>query len=169
MLINSKRKKHASYPCKKDIADIFFKAGYIETWGRGTNKIVEACKTAGLPEPEFVEHPGGIQTIFLKDIYTEGYLKKIGISYRQINAIKFIKEHGFITNTILQGINSQGKSATTILLQDLVSKNLIKQEGKSGRAANGPNWPGNGRRLPNLLKLSLLLIIVRMLPPILWR
>lgn len=132
--IDELKKKHASYPRNKNIADIFFKAGYIETWGRGTNKIVEACKAAGLPEPEFVEHAGGIQIIFLKDIYTEEYLKMIGISDRQMNAIKYIKEHGFITNIILQGINSQGKSVTTLLLQDLVSKGLIKQEGKSGRA-----------------------------------
>jgi predicted HTH transcriptional regulator len=27
------------------------KLGYIDSWGRGTIKIIEACKEAGLPEP----------------------------------------------------------------------------------------------------------------------
>jgi ATP-dependent DNA helicase RecG len=131
--IDQLKKKHASYPRNKNIADIFFKAGYIEAWGRGTNKIVEVCKAAGLPEPEFVEHAGGFQTIFLKDIYTEQYLSKLGINDRQIKAILYIKEKGFITNAILQSINSAGKSTTTLDLQDLVNREIIVQEGKAGR------------------------------------
>jgi ATP-dependent DNA helicase RecG len=31
----------------------------IEAWGRGTIKIVDECKKAGLPEPEFREEFGG--------------------------------------------------------------------------------------------------------------
>jgi len=37
------------------LADVFFKAGLIEAWGRGTMKITDECKKAGLPEPEFKE------------------------------------------------------------------------------------------------------------------
>ena len=36
-----------------DIAKAFFRAGYIEHWGRGTVNIIEYCKQAGLPEPDF--------------------------------------------------------------------------------------------------------------------
>ena len=38
-----------------------FKAGYIDTWGRGIAVIKEACETAKLPEPEFSEINGGVQ------------------------------------------------------------------------------------------------------------
>jgi ATP-dependent DNA helicase RecG len=132
--IEQLKKKHASYPRNKNIADIFFKAGYIEAWGRGTNKIVDAFNAVGLPEPEFVEHAGGIQTIFLKNIYTEEYLRKLKINDRQIKAVLYIKEKGFITNAIFQSLNNIGKTVTTTELQDLVHKEIIKQEGKSGRA-----------------------------------
>jgi predicted HTH transcriptional regulator len=45
----------------------------------------------------------------------------------------YAKEYGFITNAIFQSINGIGKSVTTIDLQDLVSKKIVVQEGRSGR------------------------------------
>jgi ATP-dependent DNA helicase RecG len=38
----------------------------IEAWGRGTIKIVDECKKAGLPEPEFWEQFGGLSVHFRK-------------------------------------------------------------------------------------------------------
>ena len=43
--------KHPSRPYNPDIANTFFRAGLIESWGRGTLKIINACKAAGLPVP----------------------------------------------------------------------------------------------------------------------
>jgi len=45
---------------------VFFKAGYIEAWGRGTIKIVEACRKNDLPDPEFSELTGGFLVSFLR-------------------------------------------------------------------------------------------------------
>jgi len=61
------------------LADIFFKAGLIETWGRGTIKITNECKKAKLPEPEFKEEFGGFSVYFYKDIYSEEKIKKDGL------------------------------------------------------------------------------------------
>ncbi len=130
--IEELKKKHASYPRNKNIADIFFKAGYIETWGRGTNKIVEVCKAAGLPESDFVEHAGGIQTIFLKDIYTKEYLEKMGLTVRQVQAILFTKKAGKITNKIFQQFFSVSRNTATNELNKLVELKLLissKQKG----------------------------------------
>ena len=55
--------KHKSEPANPDIANAFFRAGYIEVWGRGTLNIVNYCKEAGLPEPDF-EYDSGVTTIF---------------------------------------------------------------------------------------------------------
>jgi ATP-dependent DNA helicase RecG len=43
--------KHASFPPNPDIANAFFRLGMIETWGRGIEKILSACRAAGLTEP----------------------------------------------------------------------------------------------------------------------
>lgn len=50
------------------IADVCFKAGYIDSWGRGTIKIYEACKAAGLPEPEIIGLDGGILVTLHNDL-----------------------------------------------------------------------------------------------------
>ncbi|HEY9260288.1 ATP-binding protein, partial [Chitinophaga sp.] len=47
------KRKHPSLPYNPDIATAFFRVGLIETWGRGTIKIMNECIRAGLPEPAF--------------------------------------------------------------------------------------------------------------------
>lgn len=49
---------HVSMPPNPDIASTFFRAGLIEAWGRGYDKIRDACREAGTPEPT-VEYDGG--------------------------------------------------------------------------------------------------------------
>ena len=58
---------HTSYPRNQLIANACFKAGYIDTWGRGTLKIINSCKKAGLPTPEIIETAGGIQVTLFKN------------------------------------------------------------------------------------------------------
>ena len=38
--------KHSSRPRNKNVANSFFKAGFIESWGRGYEKIFEGFKAA---------------------------------------------------------------------------------------------------------------------------
>jgi ATP-dependent DNA helicase RecG len=64
--IDDLKKWHLSKPRNEFLADVFFKAGMIEAWGRGTIKIVDECKKAGLPEPEFREEFGGLSVHFHK-------------------------------------------------------------------------------------------------------
>lgn len=52
--------KHPSKPTNKTIATIFFKAGFIEAWGRGISKITNGFARANLKEPIFEEAFGGI-------------------------------------------------------------------------------------------------------------
>ncbi len=45
--------KHRSRPYNPLIANTFFRAGFIEAWGRGIEKIKDSCKEAGNPMPEY--------------------------------------------------------------------------------------------------------------------
>jgi len=56
--------KHASVPYNPDMANAFFRAGLIESWGRGIERIVEACHDAGTPEPVIQQEPGGLWVEF---------------------------------------------------------------------------------------------------------
>ena len=46
---------HPSRPHNKLIADVFYKAGFIESWGRGTQRIIDNCLAEGLSAPVY-EH-----------------------------------------------------------------------------------------------------------------
>jgi ATP-dependent DNA helicase RecG len=43
--------KHPSKPYNPDIANALFRSGYIESWGRGTLKIINECVQFGIPKP----------------------------------------------------------------------------------------------------------------------
>ena len=58
-------KKHASRPYNPNIANVFYLMGYIESWGRGIEKICDACREDDLPVPEFTVNPGDIMVKFL--------------------------------------------------------------------------------------------------------
>ena len=44
---------HDSVPYNPDIANTFFRAGYIEAWGRGIQRICAACDALGTERPEY--------------------------------------------------------------------------------------------------------------------
>lgn len=129
------KQKHSSYPRNRLIANVFFSAGYVESWGRGIEIMVEGCRQYGIPDPVIEEEQGGMSVTFLKDIYTEEYLRTQNINERQIKAVLYVKEHGSITNKKYQQINGIGKTLATEELQNLVNKSLIIQTGAKGRGS----------------------------------
>lgn len=56
--------KHRSLPHNPDIANTFFRAGFIESWNRGIEKICNLCKEYGIAEPEYTVHPNDIMMMF---------------------------------------------------------------------------------------------------------
>lgn len=127
------KRSHSSRPRNPIIADVSFKGGYIDAWGRGTIKILDTCKQAGLPEPEMKEQDGGFIITLFKDNLTEDQLVKLGLNDRQLKAVEYIKENIEITNGIYQEINNVGKTTATEDLQLLVELGIIIRKGNIGR------------------------------------
>ena len=48
-------RKHLSVLRNPTIAEMFQRAGLIEQWGRGTNRVIEMCRAAGIAVPVFEE------------------------------------------------------------------------------------------------------------------
>ena len=53
--------EHSSRQRNPLIANVFFLAGFVETWGRGIKKIRRALQGVGLPDPVFEENCGGVR------------------------------------------------------------------------------------------------------------
>ena len=59
--------KHSSHPRNKNVAAAFYKAGFIESWGRGYKKIREGFEAAGLPMPKVEVSEGGVLVTFQRN------------------------------------------------------------------------------------------------------
>lgn len=133
MDMESLKRTHSSRPRNPVIADVCFKAGYIDSWGRGTIKIFTSCQEAGLPEPEITALDGGVLVTLHKDYLNEAQLKKLGLNDRQVRAVQFVKEHGRITNKDYQGMNDVSKPTATRDFTELVQKfKLLERTGDVG-------------------------------------
>lgn len=129
------KKVHRSKPRNPLLADVCFKAGYIDSWERGTIKIIEACKYAGLPQPVLKEEQGGFLSKIFKDRFTEDQLKKDGLKERQVEAIMYIKKYGEITNSKYQELADVSKATATRDIKELEDKGLLKNIGTKGSSA----------------------------------
>ena len=99
--------KHRSLPHNPDIANTFFRAGFIESWGRGVEKICRLCKEYGISEPEYTVHPNDIMMMFKANM--------IAVAQKDdtVNAIlALIKQNPSITYEALT--EKTGKSRRTI-------------------------------------------------------
>ncbi len=124
---------HSSRPRNPIVADVSFKGGYIDAWGRGTIKILDTCKEADLPEPEMKEQDGGFIITLFKDNLTEEQLTKRGLNNRQLKAIFFVKEKGKISNADFQKLYGVSKATATRDLTELVEKyELFEKQGQTG-------------------------------------
>lgn len=121
---------HESFPRNPLIADVCYKAGYIDSWGRGVEKITEACEQAGLPKPIFIERSGGMlvtltrtteilndtaKTVSEKRVYDFGTIserirKEFGTS--QANTFEIICQHPEFTAE--QIAEKTGKTTRTV-------------------------------------------------------
>jgi len=138
---------HMSKPRNTLIAYACFLGGYIDSWGRGTIKIIDACKANNMPEPEMRNEQGGFVTIFHKqNVQTES--QKVpdkvpenatennpDLNGRQKKAIEYVKEHGSITNAEYQKINFVSKATAYRDIKELENKRIILNIGTKGSSA----------------------------------
>ena len=125
------KKPHSSVPRNPLIVHIFYLAGLIEEVGSGIGRIIESLKSQGLPEPEFSEEQGGFSVRFYKDIYTEENLRKLGLNERQIKAVMYVKEKGYITLSLFAEIITNVSRKTLYRdLQHLVESGILREVGK---------------------------------------
>jgi ATP-dependent DNA helicase RecG len=127
--------KHSSQPRNPDIATTFFRSGYVESWGRGMDKMRNLCLEAKIPLPQLSCKGNDFWTVFRKDIYNKEDLSKLGLSDRQIKAILYVKEHGKITNKEYQEINTGITDRTALRdLEILIEKGFLKRIGEKKAA-----------------------------------
>ena len=121
--------KHRSLPHNPDIANTFFRAGFIESWGRGIEKICNLCKEYGISAPEYTVHPNDIMMMFKANDTVNGTVN---------DTVKTVLALIELNPSITYGEMTEktGKSRRTIsrLITELKERNIIIRIGsdKSG-------------------------------------
>jgi ATP-dependent DNA helicase RecG len=162
---------HASHPVNPDIANAFFRAGLIEAWGRGMEKIFEACSAAEVPAPRIRVELGGLWLEFNFSRETdaggaiggpiggaieltdqlESQVKaqvisnngtKLGLSKDQVDILrKCFEDSGMIDLMMLSGRSNRTK------FRDQVLKPLLEAELLEMTQPNSPKSPTQKYRL----------------------
>lgn len=133
--LESLKRQHPSRPRNPLIADVCFKGGYIDSWGRGTLKIINACREAQLPEPQIIEQDGGLLVTLFKHRDRVEELKKLGANERQVRAVQYVAEHGRITNSEYQKLADVSRNTATNDLSGLVRLGVLKSSRVKGAGA----------------------------------
>ncbi|MEX0983392.1 MAG: ATP-binding protein [Bacteroidales bacterium] len=124
--------KHPSKPFNPDIANALFRSGYIESWGRGTIKMINECVQFGIPKPIYFYDMSGFWVEFRKENLNPEYLKNLGLNERQISAIEHFKNKGKMTNSDYQAIFKVSRNTASRDLTDLVDKGILKASSIKG-------------------------------------
>ena len=99
---------HESLPWNPLIANVFYRRGIIEQWGRGTIKMAELTRKAGLPQPE-IEDAGGCVTVrFRPDRYVPPQRVGRDLTERQQTILALLDQAG--RGLALREIHAQLKS-----------------------------------------------------------
>jgi ATP-dependent DNA helicase RecG len=120
---------HPSIPANPLIAESLYLARYIEKAGSGTQRMIELCRAAGLPTPEFALRAGSFITTLRRDALTDAVLAAMGLNIRQRRAIVFLKSNPSLTNAKLQALSGATRKTTARDLDDLVQRGLLVRLG----------------------------------------
>ena len=137
--------KHSSKPRNRNIADTMFKAGFIDTWGRGYKKIREGFEKAGLPMPTVESHCGGTLVTFQRgydvvsgrknvssDVSSSvGSLSVVQLTERQKKICELISKNPFISTQQMSVVLSVVKRTVERDLSAMQKKGVLIREGNT--------------------------------------
>lgn len=125
--------RHQSRPYNPKIAKAFFRAGYIESWGRGIQKIFEVCNEYGTLQPEYVVHSEDIM-LKLAAISTSDklFLKpdfKAKNAALKAKIVEYLQNQPTVTQKELQEALNETRTHIQKVIKELVDEGKIERKG----------------------------------------
>ena len=154
LTLDDQRHAHPSVPNNPLIAESLYLTRYIEKAGSGTERMIDLCREAGLPEPDFELRAGSFVITLWRDWLTAEVLAELALNDRQRKALPVIRQQRRMTNSEYQTVTGATRPTAKRDLEGLVKKGVIAPTG-SGRGAhyeflkkrliNGSNGSSGGR------------------------
>lgn len=127
------RKDHPSVPNNPLIAESLYLTRYIEKAGSGTQRIIELCKEARLPEPKFEQRSGSFVITLWRDWLTDEVLERLHLDERKGQSVLIAKKGVRITNKDYQLQFGVSKATATRDLDGLVEMGVFEKTGTTGK------------------------------------
>jgi len=127
---------HPSIPHNPLIADPMFLAHYAEKAGSGILDMIDRCKRAGLPTPEFRQEGGQFVQTLWRNWLTDTEMAALGLTDRQKQIIVYVKKTGSVTNLECRKITGISEVTAWRELSALEAKGLLQRVGTTGRSAH---------------------------------
>ncbi len=125
------KREHSSRPRNPVIANACFLGGYIDTWGRGTLKIINSCKQAGLPEPEIKEMNGGVMVT----VFTHPQSEEISGKAPEKPGDLLDEKFGMISERVRNDFGKEMAKAFAIIIKhpEWTAEQIAEESGKTSR------------------------------------
>lgn len=68
---------HDSYPTNPLVAETLFKTTYLDGWGSGVKRILDACDEDGVPHPHYEVRPGSVVVVFKRPDVVDNVLENV--------------------------------------------------------------------------------------------
>ena len=142
MTVEDLKKPHESRPRNKLVADAFFLIKYIEQFGTGIQRIINDCREAGVPEPEFESRGDTFRTVFRRVVSDAKRFAGQGLKEGQLKALQHVLDTGRISRAEYEQIASVKSATAKRGIGDLVKRRILAKK-VSGtnywyEMANGP-------------------------------
>ncbi len=115
---------HPSVPTNPLIARALYLAGYVEEWGSGTLRIIQALRDAGLGAPLFCEESGGIRVLLPLPGSSAGLLPRQASALKRLSALR-----GFTNADYARRAEISPRTANADL-SALADRGLVRREGR---------------------------------------
>ena len=114
---------HASYPRNKNLAFVFYKAGFIESWGRGWKKICDGFVSAGLLKPTIESKQGGVLVTFQRNNVNLSNQNPIDAQNVAVNVVEELTERQQNIIRLIEDCVAQNVAVNTKYLSEKLNVN----------------------------------------------
>lgn len=125
--------RHQSRPYNPKIARAFFRAGYIESWGRGIQKIFEVCNEYGALQPKYVVHSEDIMLKLAAVSTTDKHVLKLDSKAEntalKMKIVEYLQNQPTATQKELQEALNETRTHIQKIVKELVGEGKIERKG----------------------------------------
>lgn len=130
------KESHESYPYNRNMAHALYRSTFLESWGSGIRRIIEACREQGVEDPTWRWDGGFVYVTFKRPSYKT---RQNGDSYKEISkdnvalnpdnvVLNVAQSTGNVAPNVAPGKNDVAQSLDERILQIIKSDSSIRRE-----------------------------------------